>query len=178
MQHRRPIAAIAVAAMVAGAAQPATARLIAYTVTFTASGSVAGQPFTDREVKLAYLGDTKLVSVDRGTGGASVAPIIAAGSLIAGLGFVVAALFKFHQHKQNPSQGLAIESSTPAASEIQLSGRKVEAYQLGRERSPVDATVSGALPLGLPVLTEAGTSTLVITSVGSGRATFGARFTE
>jgi hypothetical protein len=29
-------------------------------------------------------------------------------SLIAGIGFVIAALFKFHQHKQNPTNGIHV----------------------------------------------------------------------
>ena len=177
MQHRRLITIVMVAALLAGTAQPASARLIAYTINFTGSGSLAGQPFTNRPVKLAYLGDTRLMTVEPGADGDVIAQIIAAGSVIAGLGFVIAAFFKFHQHKQNP-QGLTVERSTPSASGIELSGRRINSYRLGRERSSIEATISGTLPLNLPVLTETGTSTLRITSFGNGRATFEANFAE
>jgi hypothetical protein len=120
----RVVACLLVLLTICGAWSEALAEPLLYTIHFVASGTVGPDTFVNEP--FVFAGTTDVATIQHvidtlETDPAGVQTIIQDLSLIAGVGFIVAALFKFHQHKQNPTQlALEVEVTPPAGLPVQV----------------------------------------------------------
>ena len=87
---------------------------VSYAIKFAASGDVDGVPFTDELQVFVGTTDTDTVAALTEATPAQLAQIISALSYVVGLPFVIGSIFKFKQHKDNPTQRFAVEVSLPS----------------------------------------------------------------
>ena len=113
----RVIACLLVLLTICGPWSEALAEPLLYTIHFVASGTVGSQPFADEP--FVFAGTTDVATIEHvidilDTDPSGAETIIQDLSALAGIGFIVAAFFKFHQHKQNPQQlALEVEVDSP-----------------------------------------------------------------
>jgi hypothetical protein len=115
MMGARIVASVLALLMIAAPWGSATAEPILYTIKFVASGTVGGVPFTDEPFVFAGVTDTDTVTAVVEADPAQLAQLMAALSFVAGFGFIIGAIVKFKQHKDNPTQQwFAVEVSLPS----------------------------------------------------------------
>jgi hypothetical protein len=180
MRARSVTATLLVLALLAAETRAAQATPIVYSLEFVASGRLGSRPFRNQPVVLTVFTDTEPVSIDDiptyvENADERLVQALAAVSAIAGLGFVLAAFFKFHQHKQNPPQQVTIQlGGTPGVADgtvvATLSGRALGDYTLGDPTGRLVTEVILAGPLELPVLRNSKVRTLRIDSIRRDRA--------
>jgi hypothetical protein len=111
----RVVASLLVLLTMCGPWSEALAEPLLYTFHLVASGTVGTETFVNEA--FVFAGTTDVATIQHvidtlETDPSGVEAIIQDLAVLAGLGFIVAALFKFHQHKQNPQQlALAVEVS-------------------------------------------------------------------
>ena len=86
---------------------------VSYAIKFVASGDVDGVPFKDELQVFGGVTDTDTVAAIAEASPAQLAQIIFALGYVVGLPFVIGSIFKFKQHKDNPTQVFAVEISLP-----------------------------------------------------------------
>jgi hypothetical protein len=112
----RVVASLLVLLSICGPWSEALAEPLLYTFHLVASGTVGTDTFVNEP--FVFAGTTDVATIQHvidtlETDPSGVATIIQDLSVLAGLGFIVAAFFKLHQHKQNPQQ-LALEVVSPS----------------------------------------------------------------
>ena len=131
MTRRGVVASVLLLFMFGGPWRAAMAEPVLYTIEFVASGTVGDEPFVDEPIVVAGVTDTGTIQqiIDNvPSNGSDVQQLLSALSLVAGLGFIVAAFFKFHQHKQNPTQlvlGLGVSFTAPLTTLVARDGSLV-----------------------------------------------------
>jgi hypothetical protein len=115
MTGSRVVASVLVLLMIVGPWSSAMAEPVLYTIHFVASGTVGGVPFSDEPLTFAGVTDTGTVAAIAQANLAELAQLITSLAFVAGLGFGIAAIAKFKEHKQNPTQlGFAVEVGFPS----------------------------------------------------------------
>lgn len=150
-------------------AAPADARLMTYTLSFTASGVADGKPFTNRPMTLITVGDMAGSITGSLT---SVTKLITAAAYVAGLGFSISAIAKFKQYKDDPTQvGLG-----PVSQIIMIEALSLRGYTFDETIPPTRVPVDADFPTRWQVIAPDGRrTTLVIRSIRGGKGTFTAR---
>jgi hypothetical protein len=119
MKGSRVLAVVLVLLMISAPWSLATAEPVLYTIEFVASGLSSGPqvvtPMADEPLVFAGVTDTATVAAIAQANLTELAQLIASLGYVAGLGFGIAAIVKFKEHKNNPVQhGFAIEVSFPS----------------------------------------------------------------
>ena len=142
MTRSRVVATVLVFFMVCGPWSRAMAETVLYTIEFVASGTVGTKSFADEPFVFAGVTDSQ--TIDQLNAAITYTPsdvpkLVSALSVVAGLAFIAASFFKFHQHKQNPPQlWLEIEMSfappltRPVLRDGSLATLSIDSIQYGR----------------------------------------------
>jgi hypothetical protein len=147
MTYRRGIAPIIALALLASTAGEAWAKPVTYRLGFVASGVADGKPFTDEEVEVRLKADTSQVTVtpDVTTLTLDCSPSLC-GGYIAGIGFGIASIYKFRQHKKNPTE-IKVQVSGRNNANVTLTKQRLASYKLGEPLAPVEVKVAFKAPL-------------------------------
>src|SRR3954470_1809963 len=142
MIRRCALAPIVALSLLASTAGQAFAVPITYTLSLAASGVVDGMPFTDEQVRVQLRADT--VDVSSGPGGTTLT--IDCGksvctAYVGGLAFGIASIFKFKQHKDNPTQiTLAVVGKN--IGRLFLVKPRFASYKLGTPIGPIEISLA------------------------------------
>lgn len=104
MKGSRVLAAVLVLLMIVGPGSSAMAEPILYTIEFVASGAIDNVPFSDEPFVFAGVTDTTTVEAIAEANLAQLVQLVTALSYVSGLVLIIASIFKFKQHKDNPTQ--------------------------------------------------------------------------
>ena len=175
MTRRRALAPIVALSLLAATAGQAAATPITYTLGLSASGVVDGRPFTDEPAKVQLRADTADVST--GPDGTTLTVDCSHGGctgLVAGIGFGIASIVKFKQHKDNPTQ-ITVTVVGKNIERLFLAKPRFATYKLGTPIGPIEVPVAFKAPLTVHVTVNGRPSTVTINSIAGNRVRFEAK---